>query len=88
MVGFCACFNIPAFSPPEKSMKQQRKKRFLLLLFSKKISFFFPIFLLSVTLVTAKNQHRCWKARAARTRARVLPSLLTSLFTFAWVTAW
>ena len=69
-------------------MKQQRKTRFLLLLFSKKSSFFFPIFLLSVTLVTAKNQHRCWKARAARTRARVLPSLLTSLFTFAWVTAW
>ena len=42
----------------------------------------------NVTLVTAKNQHRCWKARAARTRARVLPSLLTSLFPFAWVTTW
>ena len=65
-------------------MKQQRKTRFLLLLFSKKSSFFFPIFLPSVTLVTAKNQHCCWKARDARTRARVLPSLPTSLFTLAW----
>ena len=42
----------------------------------------------NVTLVTAKKQHRCWKARAARTRARVLPSLLTSLFPFAWMTTW
>ena len=25
-------------------------------------------FITSVTLVTAKNQHRCWKARATRTR--------------------
>ena len=88
MVGFCVYFNIPAFSPPKKSMKQQRKTRFLLPRFSIKFSFFFPIFLPSVTLVTAKNQHRCWKARVARTRARVLPSLLTSLFPFAWVTAW
>ena len=42
----------------------------------------------TVTLVTAKNQHRCWKVRAAHTRARVLPSLLTSLFPFTWVTTW
>ena len=45
-------------------------------------------YLKTVTLVTAKNQHRCWKARAARTRARVLSSLLTSLFPFAWATTW
>ena len=69
-------------------MKKQRKTRFLLLLFSQKTSFFFPIFLPSVTLVTAKNQHCCWKARDARTRARGVPSLLSSLFTFTWVTAW
>ena len=69
-------------------MEEQGKTRFLLPLSSKKSSFLLSFFTSGVILVTAKNQHRCWKARAARTRARVLPSLLTSLFPFAWVTAW
>ena len=39
-------------------------------LFSKKSSFLLSFFTLRVTLVTAKNQHRCWKARATRVREK------------------
>ena len=69
-------------------MEEQGKTRFLLPLFSKKSSFLLSFFTSGVTLVTAKKQHRCWKARATRTRVSILPSLLPSLFTFAWVIAW
>ncbi len=69
-------------------MEEQGKTRFLLPLSSKKSSFLLSFFTSGVTLVTAKNQRRCWKARVTRTRVSILPSLLTSLFTFAWVTAW
>ncbi len=34
------------------------------------LSIKFSVFSPSVTLVTAKNQHRCWKARALRVRGR------------------
>ena len=39
-------------------------------LFSKNSSFLLPFFTLRVTLVTAKKQHRCWKARATRVREK------------------
>ncbi len=52
------------------TMEQQRKTRFLLLLFQKESSFLLSFFTLRVTLVTAKNQHRCWKARATRVREK------------------
>ena len=51
-------------------MEQQRETRFLLLFFQKKSSFLLSFFTLRVTLVTAKNKHRCWKARATRVREK------------------
>ena len=46
----------------------QQKSRFVLLHFAKFLPSFPPISSLGVTLVTAKKQHRCWNARATRTR--------------------
>ena len=46
----------------------QQKSRFVLLHFAKFLSLSSPISSLGVTLVTAKKQHRCWNARATRTR--------------------
>ena len=48
----------------------QQKSRFVLLHFAKFLPSFPPISSLGVTLVTAKKQHRCWKARA-RTLTRM-----------------
>ena len=48
----------------------QQKSRFVLLHFAKFLSLSSPISSLGVTLVTAKKQHRCWKARATRTREK------------------
>ena len=39
------------------------------------LSIKFSVFSPSVTLVTAKNQHRCWKARALHVRTRRLNRL-------------
>ena len=46
----------------------QQKYRLFLLHFAKFLSLSSPISSLGVTLVTAKKQHRCWNARATRTR--------------------
>ena len=46
----------------------QQKSRFVLLHCAKFLPSFPPISSLGVTLVTAKKQHRCWNARATRTR--------------------
>ena len=46
----------------------QQKSCFVLLHFAKFLSLSSPISSLGVTLVTAKKQHRCWNARATRTR--------------------
>ena len=46
----------------------QQKSCFVLLHFAKFLPSFPPISSLGVTLVTAKKQHRCWNARATRTR--------------------
>ena len=51
-------------------MKEQRKKGLLPLCFSLFLGFIALIWETSVTLVTAKNQHRCWKARATRVREK------------------
>ena len=48
----------------------QQKSRFVLLHFAKFLSLSSPISSLGVTLVTAKKQHRCWNARATRTREK------------------
>ena len=48
----------------------QQKSRFFLLHFPKFLSLSSPISSLGVTLVTAKKQHRCWNARATRTREK------------------
>ena len=49
-------------------LTRQQKSRFVLLHFVKFLPSFPPISSLGVTLVTAKKQHRCWNARATRTR--------------------
>ena len=61
-------------------MKEQRKKGLLPLCFSLFLGFIALIWETSVTLVTAKNKHRCWKARATRVRekVRLSPPLLLS----------
>ena len=48
----------------------QQKSCFVLLHFAKYLPSFPPISSLGVTLVTAKKQHRCWNARATRTREK------------------
>ena len=62
----------------------QQKSRFVLLHFAKFLSLSSPISSLGVTLVTAKKQHRCWNARATRTREENAqfdaPFFLVSLF--------
>ena len=62
----------------------QQKSRFVLLHFAKFLPSFPPISSLGVTLVTAKKQHRCWNARATRTREENAqfdaPFFLVSLF--------
>ena len=50
------------------SMKEQRKKGLLPLCFSFFLGFIALILDTSVTLVTAKNKHRCWNARYACAR--------------------
>ena len=59
---------------PHKIDGRTGKTRFLLPLSSKKSSFLLSFFTSGVILVTAKNQHRCWKARVTRTRVSILPS--------------
>ena len=49
-------------------MKEQRKKGLLPLCFSFFLGFIALILDTSVTLVTAKNKHRCWNARYACAR--------------------
>ena len=62
----------------------QQKSCFVLLHFAKFLPSFPPISSLGVTLVTAKKQHRCWNARATRTREENAqfdaPFFLVSLF--------
>ena len=62
----------------------QQKSRSILLHFAKFLPLFSPISSLGVTLVTAKKQHRCWNARATRTREENAqfdaPFFLVSLF--------
>ena len=55
------------FNPHKQGRKYLEKLPFLIYIFH----YFEVLFSPSVTLVTAKNQHRCWKARAyARTRRK------------------
>ena len=49
-------------------LTRQQKSRSILLHFAKFLLLFSPISSFGVILVTAKKQHRCWNARATRTR--------------------
>ena len=69
-------FNKLAIYPLQNAESWQRKTRWLDLHFV-----YFPLlfrhhFITSVTLVTAKKQHRCWKARATRTREEFFSCVL------------
>ncbi len=61
-------FNNPRTIQCRISMKEQRKKGLLPLCFSFFLGFIALILDTSVTLVTAKNKHRCWNARYACAR--------------------
>ena len=61
-------FNNKVFRVLYIRLTRQQKSRFVLLHFAKFLPLFSPISSLGVTLVTAKKQHRCWNARATRTR--------------------
>ena len=64
----CAIFNNKAIRVLYIRLMCQQKSRFVLLHCAKFLPSFPPISSLGVTLVTAKKQHRCWNARATRTR--------------------
>ena len=64
----CAIFNNKTIRVFKFRLTCQQKSRFVLLHFAKFLPSFPPISFLGVTLVTAKKQHCCWNARAARTR--------------------
>ena len=64
----CAIFNNKAIRVFKFRLMCQQKSRFVLLHCAKFLPSFPPISSLGVTLVTAKKQHRCWNARATRTR--------------------
>ena len=84
----CLCygifFNNKAIRVLYIRLTRQQKTRSIFLHFAKFLPLFSPISSLGVTLVTAKKQHRCWNARATRTREENAqfdaPFFLVSLF--------
>ncbi len=70
----CLCygifFNNKAIRVLYIHLTRQQKTRSIFLHFAKFLPLFSPISSLGVTLVTAKKQHRCWTARATRTREK------------------
>ena len=63
-------FNNRVFRVLYIRLTRQQKTRSIFLHFAKFLPLFSPISSLGVTLVTAKKQHRCWTARATRTREK------------------